>query len=116
MNDMTRVNGFALIAATAAIAIGPATLAVAETPTGPYVVGTGENASVEYSMPSENIVGGALSRSVGSGESATVEIIQVQRTTPGRLSYQTRSGESRLTFYLDEEVPQLRFTQAGQPR
>jgi hypothetical protein len=115
MNDMTRVNGFAQIAAVAAaLAVGPATLAVAGTPTGPYVVGTGENASVEYPTPSTNIVGAALTRTTGSGEDASVQVIQVQHTTPGRLSHLMRSGESTETIYNDESP--LRFVQAGQSR
>ena len=111
---MTRVNGFAQIVAVAAVAIGSATLAVAKTPTGPYVVGTGENASVEYSTPSTNIMGGALTRTIGSGEDSRVEVIQVQHTTPGRLSHSARSGESTVTIYNDESP--LRFVQAGQRR
>jgi len=99
---MTRVNGFAQIAVVAALAIAPATLAVAGTPTGPYVVGAGENASVEYSTPSTNVVGGALTRTIGSGEDARTEVIQAQHTTPGRLSYSRRSGESTETIYYDE--------------
>ena len=112
---MTRVNGFAQIAAVAALAIGPATLAVAGSPTGPYVAGTGENNWVEYPTPSTNIVGGALTRTIGSGEDARVEVIQAQHTTPGRLSHSVRSGESTQIIYNDEASP-VRFTQAGQPR
>ena len=111
---MTRLNGFARIAAAAAIAIGPAALARADGPSGPRVVGTGENASLEYPTPSENIVGGALTRTVRSGESATVEVIEVQRSNPGRLSHVARSGESSEIIYMDP-LPPMRLAQAGRP-
>jgi len=111
---MTRLNGFAGLAAAAAIAIGPAVLARADAPSGPRVVGSGENASLEYPVPSENIVGGALTRTVGSGESATVEVIEVQRVNPGRLSRVVRSGESSEIIYMDP-LPPMRLAQSGRP-
>jgi len=103
---MTRLNGFAGLAAAAAIAIGPAVLARADAPSGPRVVGSGENASLEYPVPSENIVGGALTRTVGSGESETTEVIAVQKTTPGQLSHSMGSGESQEQVYLDAHAAQ----------
>lgn len=90
---MTRLVGFARIAATAAIGIGLGLAARAEDWTGPHVVGTGENGSVEYATPSLNIVGGALSRSVGSGEGASIEVLSVEHEIAGHLSRSVGSGE-----------------------
>ena len=102
---MTRSNGLGRIVAAAAIAIASASSVRADAPSGPRVVGTGENASLEYPTPSENIVGGALTRTTRSGESATTEVIEVQRMVPGRLSRVARSGESTEIIYLDPPLP-----------
>lgn len=88
------MKSFIRIAAAALIGTGFASGVSAEEWTGPRVVGTGENASVEYPTPSTNIVGGALTRIVGSGESATTEVISVQTAVPGHPARVVGSGES----------------------
>lgn len=97
---MFRLNRFARLAAFGLANIVIAAGAAADT-LGPRVVGTGENGSVEYPVPSTNIVGGALTRSVGSGESATIEVIEVQHSMPGRLSRVVGSGESAQIIVMD---------------
>ena len=100
------MNAFTRTAAAALVGLGFATTASAADWTGPRVVGTGENASVVYPVPSQNIVGGALTRTVRSGESATTEVIAVQNTNPGRLSHSMGSGESQEQIYLDAHAAQ----------
>ena len=100
------MNAFTRTAAAALVGLGFATSASAAEWTGPRVVGSGENASVVYDMPSRNIVGGALTRTVGSGESETTEVIAVQKTTPGQLSHSMGSGESQEQVYLDAHAAQ----------
>ena len=95
------MNTFTRIAAAALVGTCLAGTASAEAWTGPRVVGTGENASVVYPVPSENIVGSALTRTVGSGESATTEVISVQTTVPGRPTRVVRSGESEVLVPVD---------------
>jgi hypothetical protein len=94
------MNAFTRIAAAAVVGLGFATAASAQDQIGPRVVGSGENASVEYLTPSMNIVGGALTRTVGSGESATTEVVFVQTVVPGHASRTVGSGESQQTIYL----------------
>ena len=100
------MNAFKNIAVATLLGLGFATAASAEEWTGPRVVGTGENASVVYSSPSENIVGGALTRTVGSGESATVEVISVQKTNPGHPTRVIGSGEGSQLIFLDASSAQ----------
>jgi hypothetical protein len=100
------MNAFRNIAAAALFGFGFASAASAEEWTGPRVVGTGENASVVYSSPSQNIVGGALTRTVGSGESATTEVIAVQHTNPGHPTRVVGSGESSQLIFLDASAAQ----------
>ena len=100
------MNAFTRTAAAALVGLGFATAASAAEWTGPRVVGSGENASVVYPVPSQNIVGGALTRTVGSGESETTEVIAVQKTTPGQLSHSMGSGESQELIYLDAHAAQ----------
>ncbi len=69
---------FTRIAAAAVLATAFAAGAQAQQLRGPHVVGTGENASVVYDEPSQNIVGGALVRSIGSGEGARTETVAVE--------------------------------------
>jgi hypothetical protein len=95
---MTR---FASIARIAVATMGFACTAAAQDWIGPRVVGTGENGSLEYPTPSQNIVGGALVRVTGSGEGATVEVLEVQHAMPGRLSRVVGSGESAEIVFID---------------
>lgn len=98
---MTRMTRIAAMAQIAVATIGFAGPAAAQDRIGPRVVGTGENSSLEYPTPSANIVGGALVRVTGSGESATVEVIEVQHAMPGRLSRVTGSGESAEIVFIE---------------
>jgi hypothetical protein len=93
MNVFTRFAAAGLVAA----AFGSA--ASAEEWTGPRVVGTGENASLEYAVPSTNIVGGALVRVTGAGEGASVETLSVDATQPGRIARVVGSGENMSITY-----------------
>jgi hypothetical protein len=107
MNVFTRFALGAIVTAT----LGSA--AAAEEWTGPRVVGTGENASVVYDAPSGNVVGGALTRIVGSGESATVEVIQVQSRQAGRVGRVVGSGEN-LSVVYDQPAPARVMAKAGE--
>jgi hypothetical protein len=88
------MNAYTRIAAATLLAFGFASAASAEEWTGPRVVGTGENNSLVYPTPSQNIVGGAIVRSTGSGESAGYEVLSVENSFAGRPSRQVGSGES----------------------
>ncbi len=93
MNVITRLAAAALLSA------GLGTAATAQEWTGPRVVGTGDNNSLVYAAPSANIVGGALSRSVGSGESATQEVLSVQAAQAGRVARVVGTGENQSLVY-----------------
>jgi len=95
------MHSFVRVTAAALLGIGLAGAASAQEWTGPRVVGSGENASVEYPAPSQNVVGGALTRTVGSGEGQDTEVVAVQHTIQGRLSRTVGSGESQQVIYLD---------------
>lgn len=110
---MTKLNTLIRFAASAAIVTTLGLPAVAQT--GPRVVGTGENASVEYDAPSANIVGGALQRFTGSGESMEMEAVAVFHTRRARPSIVIGSGESAEVVYL-EEPPVAVFAGAQQRR
>ena len=106
MNTITR------FAAAALFGTAFATAASAQD-AGPRVVGTGDNASVEYSTPSRNILGGALTRTTGSGEGASTEIVSVQHVQPGRVVLRvTNSGDNQEIVYGDA-APALRLAQGG---
>ena len=107
------MNSFTRIAAAALLATGFAGAAFAEEWTGPRVVGSGENASVEYATPSRNIVGGALTRTTGSGEGATTEVLSSMGAQAGRLSRVVGSGEGGQVIFL-ENTPAQRLAQGGQ--
>jgi hypothetical protein len=96
---MIRFNLFARTAAVALLGLGFATAAVAQD--GPRIVGSGENASVVYATPSANVVGGALTRVIGSGESSDTEVIAVQHVQPGRFATVVGSGENASVVYRD---------------
>ncbi len=102
---MTRCARIARLAAFGVLNIGLAAGAAAAEWTGPRVVGTGENNSLEYAAPTANIVGGALSRVTGSGEGATVEVIEVQRSVPARPTRMVGSGESAEVVLVDPLPP-----------
>jgi hypothetical protein len=97
MRQETIMNSFTRIAAASLLAVGFASGASAQEWTGPRVVGTGENNSLVYPTPSRNIVGGATYRVTGSGEGASIEVLSVQTTNPGRPSRAVGSGESGQT-------------------
>jgi hypothetical protein len=97
---MVRSSIITRIAAATLIAGGFATAAVAEQ-TGPRLVGTGDNVSIEYPAARGNVVGGALSRLAGDGENAGVEAISVQNVQPGRAATLVGSGENATVIYAD---------------
>lgn len=98
MSPLTR------IAAAALLSIGFAGGAMAQGY--PRVVGSGENASVTYGDQNTNIVGGALVRGVGQGESAGFEVVDVQRAQNPRHVVATGSGENTM-LTLVREFPAL---------
>ena len=101
------------IAAAALIAAGFGTAAAAEQ-TGPRLVGTGDNVSVEYPAARGNVVGGALARIVGDSNNTSVEAISVQNVQAGRVGRVVGSGENATVVYTDP-APALRLAQTGQP-
>jgi hypothetical protein len=96
---MIRFNLLTRTAAAALFGLGFATAAAAHD--GPYVVGSGENASVAYPTPSANVVGGALTRVTGSGESSDTEVTAVQHEQSGRFATVVGSGENASVIYRD---------------
>ena len=103
---------FALVAALAA---GQAATAHAQDATSyPRVVGSGENASVEYGPAgSSNIVGGGLARVVGSGEHASVVYegpVQAQRPV---YAYAIGSGEQTQIVYSASPDRDVALAEAG---
>jgi hypothetical protein len=110
--EINVMNAFFRIAAATLIGAGFATAAAAQQP-GPRVVGSGENASVEYSAPSANIVGGALTQTYGSGESASVRATDVQNVQGGRVGRLVGSGENQTVIYVDPLPAPARVAQVG---
>jgi hypothetical protein len=96
---MIRFNSLARTTAAALLAVGFAGAAGAEEWTGPRVVGTGENASVVYAGPAQNVVGGALTRQVGSGESAMTVVISAPVSQEGRVGRVVGTGENTSVAY-----------------
>ncbi len=90
--------------ATLALVGGVLVAGAAQAQSYPRVVGTGDNASVEYGPgPAQNIVGGALSRVAGSGEDASVVVLDaqhVQRPRAGLIPVTVGSGENRSVAYV----------------
>ncbi len=78
--------------------------ALAGEPSGyPRVVGTGENASLEYGPGPINIVGGGAVMSVGRGEETELRYLDsqyVQRAPRGLVPVTRGSGESMETFWV----------------
>lgn len=105
------MNAFTRFAAAALIGVGFATAAAAQE-NGPRITGYGVDTTL---TPSENapVFGGALTRVVGSGESATVEVIEVQHVQPGRVARVIDSGANKDIVY-ENAAPTLRLAQAGQ--
>lgn len=107
------MNVFTRFAFGALVTVAFGTAAAAEEWTGPRVVGTGNNASVVYSSPSQNIVGGALTRSIGSGESSEVVTLDAQFVQSGRVARVVGSGENMSVVY-DQPAPAALMAKAGQ--
>jgi hypothetical protein len=111
---MIRFSSAARIAAIALFGAGLAGGALA-TERGPRIVGSGENLSVEYPAPSANVVGGALTRSVGSGEGVEVQVIQVQAMQSARIGHLVGSGENQHVVYEAPAEGALRLAAGQQP-
>jgi hypothetical protein len=90
------MNVFTRIAAGALVSAGLSTAALAGQP---VITGFGEDTTIVAPNPDGPIWGGALVRQVGSGESARIEVIEVQHTQPGRLARVVGSGESAQVIY-----------------
>lgn len=52
-----------------------------------------------YGAPSANVVGGALTREIGSGESASIEVIAAPVAQPGRAARVIGTGENATVVY-----------------
>lgn len=107
------MNSFTRFALAGLLGAGFATAAAAEEWTGPRLVGSGENLSVEYAAPSANIVGGAHVRTTGSGESATTQVLSVQGMQAPRAAVLVGSGENQGVIYLDPAAAPTRLAQRG---
>ncbi len=110
-----RTTTKAALALIAALAAGQATTAQAQDALSyPRVVGSGENASVEYGPAgSSNIVGGGLARIVGSGENASVVYdgpVQAQRPL---YAYAIGSGEQTQVIYSQSPDRNVALAEAG---
>ena len=90
--------------ATLALVGGALFAGTAQAQSYPRVITDGENSTIEYGPgPARNIVGGALYRTSGSGESVTIETIEVQRAQPPRsgvAAVTVGSGESASVVWV----------------
>ena len=101
---MLRVTYITRVATAALLGTFLTTGAMAQT--GPHLVGSGNNLSVEYDMPSQNIVGGALYRTSGSGESASMQTTFVQDMQEGGgIAHVVGSGENLSVVYGPAPAP-----------
>ncbi len=89
MNIATRIAAATLVGAALS------TAAVAQ----PVIVGSGVDTTIVAPNPNGPVWGGAIVRQVGSGESAQIEVIDVQHTQPGRTARVVGSGESAQVVY-----------------
>jgi hypothetical protein len=65
----------------------------------PVITGTGTDTTITAPNPDGPVWGGAIVRQVGSGESAQIEVLDVQHTQPGRIARVVGSGESAQVVY-----------------
>ena len=103
------------LALVAALAAGQVATAQAQDATSyPRIVGSGENASVEYGPAgSLNVAGGGLARIVGSGENASVAYegpVQAQRPI---YAYAIGSGEQTQIVYSASPDRNVALAEAG---
>lgn len=107
------MNRFFRIAAAALIGAGFATAASAED-LRPRLVGSGENLSVEYPVPSANIVGGAIyAPADGSGQGESLQPVSVARSQSGRIATVVGTGENLSVIYQDAAPTTIRLAQGG---
>jgi hypothetical protein len=64
------------------------------------IVGYGTDTTIVATNPNGPVWGGALVRQRGSGESAEIEVLEVQHSQPGRIARVTGSGESSQVIYV----------------
>jgi streptogramin lyase len=102
------MNVFTRIAAGALLSVGFAAGAVAQ----PTIVGTGTDTTIVAPSANGPVWGGALTRQVGSGESAQIEVLTAPQGQPGRTARVVGSGESAQVIY-DEPAAAQRFAQTG---
>lgn len=105
------MRAFTRIAAAALIGVGLATTASAQG-SGPRIIGYGVDTTL---IPADDapIFGGALTRVVGSGESASVEVIEAQHWQPGRVAHVIDSGANKDIVY-ETTTPAQQLAQGGQ--
>jgi hypothetical protein len=115
MRTITR-TAFAL---AAVLATGPFAAASAqEAFSYPRIVGSGENASVEYGPSGSlnrggNIVGGGYARVVGSGESASVVYQGPVRAQPPLYAFAIGSGEQTQVIHSAQPDRDVALAEAG---
>jgi hypothetical protein len=111
MRTITR-TAFAL---AAVLATGPLAAASAqEAFSYPRIVGSGENASVEYGPTgSSNLVGGGSARVVGSGESASVVYDGPVRSQRPIYAFAIGSGEQTQIIYSAQGDRDVALAEAG---
>jgi hypothetical protein len=102
------MNVFTRIAAGALLSVGFAAGAVAQ----PTIVGTGTDTTIVAPSPNATVWGGALTRQIGSGESAQIEVLTAPQGQPGRIARVVGSGESAQVVYEDPAATQ-RLAQTG---
>ncbi|WP_137181232.1 hypothetical protein [Roseomonas sp. AR75] len=107
------MNAVIRFAAGALVTVAFGSAAAAQDQYGVRVVGSGENASMVYSGPSANIVGGARTRVVGYGESAQTVVDEVQYVQPSRVARVVGSGENMSIVY-DDVAPTSLMAKSGQ--
>jgi hypothetical protein len=111
MRTITKA-AFALVAALAAGQV--ATAQAQDALSYPRVVGSGENASVEYgSAGSANIIGGGVASMVGSGENASVVYDGPVQAQHPLYAYAIGTGEQTQIVYSEAPDRNVALAEAG---
>lgn len=97
-------------AAAAALSLAAADVAAAQSY--PLVVGSGENATVEYGPgPARNVVGGGAAIVTGSGESLSVQHLDaqyVQRVPTGLIAITVGTGDNASSVLVPAQPSGMR--------
>jgi hypothetical protein len=100
----------------AVAALGLAAIDAAAAQSYPRIVGSGENASIEYGPGAAyNVVGGGSARVTGSGESLTVEHADpgyAQQTPAGLIAVTVGTGDNASSVLVPVQPPAVRAARA----